>query len=148
MKRCILLLLLVGCGKPETTYQGIDPQLEPYIQELNILSRQHTGRSINVNIPVNFHPIDTSGRCRKLKQNGQESREIFINPRFFRTADHGSMLSTILHEIGHCVYDKPHENQSLTFRNEQIPASVMNSRGISGSQFLENLDYYLNHFHQ
>lgn len=147
MKRWMILLLLVGCAKPETTYQGVDSDLEPYIRELQALSLRHTGQSLSVNIPVNFHPIDKAGQCRKQNLNGQEAKEIFIQPNFFRSADDGSILATLLHEIGHCVYDKPHEDKFISLGGQQAPESVMNSHSVPGNVFLSNLGYYFREFY-
>ena len=55
-----------------------------------------------------------------------------------------------MHELGHSVLGRDHRNDTMTAvrpldgRERQVPASLMNLIGVTGSVYLENKNYYLN----
>lgn len=147
MKYILLLAFLVGCGGPETTYNSTDTELEPALRELEQLSQRYAGIDLDTNIPVNFGDLDTIGKCRKVSKNGKTGKEIFIDRDFYNRADHYTVLATILHEIGHCNYDRSHTTRKISLSGVRVSHSIMGEKGVPGTVFRRNMSYFWQEFY-
>lgn len=136
----LALTLTLGCGSP-TKRAEIDPALQPYVDEF---SRQF-GMTVDW-IPTKFKVLEGNwvGVC-EYSGEGEDFKAIAINidPDYWEDADEGERESLIMHEFGHCVLQRDHDDAWITMGGQRIPRSVMNSYVFSGSLYLAFKDYYM-----
>lgn len=114
---CLAVLILSACGKaPETAEatRQVDAQLESYVQ----LFESRLGSQIDFPVTVARTVGLVVGECVRMSDG---SRAIHINPYYVVNADKAKVEATVLHELGHCVLGRQHENEM----NGAAPASLM-----------------------
>jgi len=126
MKYLIMLLLITGCGKgfqdfinigePNFKKAKTDPIFTPFIQSFEA----EFNRRVKVPIVLKTIKQGYAGVCL-VYSNGY--REIRINKDSWDYYNHEQKEQLVYHELGHCVFNKDHDN---TLR-ENCPNSIMRS---------------------
>lgn len=149
MKRIAGLLILtsfVSCGKiGDVLYKNDEPErksthadFKPYIQALE----KDLGE-IRVPIVYGNAAADENwvGLCTKWRRSSY--REITIDRDYWNKSSDLARYQLLLHEIGHCKFDRDH-NEAY---NGNCPESVMKSYMFSSSElercFDPEFDYYV-----
>ena len=147
-----LSLIFTSCGKdllgddfiydPESRrkFDKTNPELESYVTYVQNKVQDYRRQSINLkSIPVNFSNFDgnTIGVCRSY---GSGVKEILIDERWWSFATECDKYVLILHEFGHCFWNRPHTNET---KDNGYPSSIMNSSHIGGGTYCRNESYYL-----
>jgi Zn-dependent peptidase ImmA (M78 family) len=129
----ILTLFLVNCGyKSPLPFYDTHKDMEKYITYFENL----TGIPV-YGVPVNYG--NTGYYLGVCKSDGYV-KWVVINKSFFKSASDSSRLVLILHELGHCILNKGHNNQNL---NEECPYSIMNESHIGSYCFEKYESHYL-----
>lgn len=150
MKYLILILLLVSCANEQNEFQGVDPEFEPYLYELDLLSIQYTGRNIINVTPINFKPLtgERKGACI-IHRGG--AKEVYIDPDYWELIKYNrdSRLAMLLHEVGHCSYNKPHDDTKYEdYVDGSYPNSIMATRNAMNPYiFAELKEHFFKEFH-
>lgn len=137
----ILTVLMVGCGdNPQRTSQGVDPELQPFVNELNSLSLAYTGKALPLqNVAINFRKLGLHrrGECHYA------TSEIFINPQYWDAMahQHNERLAILLHEIGHCAFLRGHDSESHD-PSGPAPSTIMSEGAVSEYHFKINQKEY------
>lgn len=137
----ILLLLITACGQgPKRTSDGIDPAFDTYLTELNDSSLKLTGKEINLEfVAINFRELHYLRKAECKMATG----EIFVNEKLWQQAPHDERKAVLLHEIGHCVYFRKHDNsKNQSYMDGSFPNSIMTTTLLTGKLF----EFLGNHF--
>lgn len=142
MRLLILLTLfnLVSCGKIEDLIHKkgkppqrhtTDPHFKYYTDQLQM----------TVNTPIIFGVLDSkiAGTCTKWSSG---YREIKINREYWNKISESHRLELLAHELGHCDYNKPHNNTT----QDGCPVSVMYDTNFGDPCFSNNYNHYMNEF--
>lgn len=149
MKKIASLLILtsfVSCGELcDVKYKNNEPDMKsthsdfkPYVQTL-----QNYLGTIHAPIVYGESPQDENwvGLCTKWRQSSY--REITIDRDYWNKSSDLARYQLLLHEIGHCKFDRDH-NEAY---NGNCPESVMKSYMFSSSElercFDPEFDYYV-----
>lgn len=126
MKYLIMLLLITGCGKgfedfirmgePKFKKAKTNPVFAPFIQSFET----EFNRKVNVPIVLKTIKQDYAGVCL-VYSNGY--KEIQINKDAWDYYSYEQKEQLVYHELGHCVFNKDHDN---TLR-KNCPNSIMRS---------------------
>lgn len=126
MKYLIMLLLVTGCGKniedfikigqPKFKKAKTDPIFAPFIQSF----QDEFNRKVKVPIVLKTIEQRYAGVCL-VYSNGY--REIQINKNAWDRYSYEQKEQLIYHELGHCVFNKGHDNTT----RENCPNSIMRS---------------------
>jgi len=126
MKYLIMLLLITGCGKslqdfirigqPKFKKASTNPVFIPFIQSFEA----EFNREVNVPIVLGTIEQRYAGVCL-VYSNGY--REIRINKEFWDGYSYEQKEQLIYHELGHCVFNKGHDNTT----RDNCPHSIMRS---------------------
>lgn len=150
MRLTSLLMLgsLVGCsGAVDIFYRGDKPDRKSthvdFIPYLQVLERDLG----NIDIPVVYGSAKEGetwvGACYKWKYSSY--REIVIDTKYWISASESARYQLLLHEIGHCKYDKGHND---TYDIFSCPKSVMTTYIFSTTELFDcfdpKFDYYVN----
>ena len=129
----LIVAFQVGCGSAPVK---IDSKLQPYVDEF---SRQF-GRVVDW-VPTTFEDLegDWVGVC----ETGPDGPKVKIDPEYWDEADEGEKESLIMHEYGHCVLDRDHEDALIIKDGIKIPKSVMNTYTFSGAIYLKYKEHYM-----
>lgn len=109
MKKLLALLsltLLTSCasafGLPK-----VDEELKPYVEEFRMVIKGSPYESKMDYLTMKFSDLDddTIGQCYNIFVNVTYSS---IDMDYWRTATHESKMSTVFHELGHCVCNLGH----------------------------------------
>lgn len=143
----MVLLLLVGCGRPPTPEEVAE--FDPYFQRFEAYSVQFgraTGGDTDVRIVFGELAPGVAGLCQ---QTTFQSPKVVVNRAVWNARSVASREALIFHELGHCLLGRDHRDEMKTEvrtsdgRERSIPASLMNLRGVPGTIYFENKEYYL-----
>jgi hypothetical protein len=131
-----LILFLLGCVSP--VKKVTDPEFTEYLQKFT----KDTG--ISVNIPVTFMSSDKyAGWCKKYSSG---YKIIEIDYKYWNSSNENGKEQIIYHELGHCLLNKEHNNETMRHSKYpiEIPVSIMNSFAFGNSFFYEEYkDHYV-----
>jgi hypothetical protein len=103
--------------------------------------------SVSINFSVQFEelPEGQAGVCTKWS-NG--AKQIKIKKSYFDAVNDYQREQLIYHELGHCVLNRDHNNNLITFVSDagNWPASIMRSVAFSTTEadvYKTNRSYYL-----
>lgn len=131
-----LIFVLASCGV--NIHKGTNPAFQSYLTQFE------TDYHVNLkNYPVNFKDLSgsTVGSCIRYS-NGY--REVVVDPVLFMELSENEKLVMIYHELGHCVFNRPHDNMFFIHNGKSIPRSIMYEYVLSDSQYVDNEIYYKN----
>lgn len=121
---------------PPLQIRVVDPVLEPLVK------RFEEEFKVRVFFPVRFYSaLDNAvGSCTSWV-NG--ARLVRIDSKRFETLNDTQKEQVMYHELGHCLFNLPHNDRRVTFSNvsDDWPASIMNSMAFDP---IEALVYKLN----
>ncbi len=149
MKILLLLTLtlnLVGCGKNllkdlfdhDTPYNGTRHTTDPiFIDYLDQLDMSH-----HTPIIFNARGEGIAGTCTKW----DNYRVIEIDREYWDTRGDTYRLELLAHELGHCDYNLPHNNDTFLDNTLTCPESVMMGINFGGSCWTNNFDHYMSIF--
>jgi hypothetical protein len=133
--RILILLLFISCApKNPMPFNETHEDMWPYINYFEELTKQY------VFIPVNYG--DTGNYLGVCRVKGLY-RWVIINKFFFDTMSEESRLVLILHELGHCVLNKKHDDRLLS---DGCAYSIMNTYHIGSYCYNLHTDHYLKEF--
>lgn len=141
----VFTLIFIGCKEiPSVQNQGIDRELIPYVRELNEMSVFYVGRDL----PLDGFTI----RFKKLAYEDKAvchtfSKEIFINPTHWNPFDPDAQeyerLALLLHQMGHCLFNKMDDPDPFNPDIEDRPKSIMTPEAIDEDYFKNNMEHYI-----
>jgi hypothetical protein len=162
MYKLLILLILFFCNSCAVSllkkHKGIDPAFEPYISEIIENSQGSLTRKSLENLTMGFEVMEDPeiGQCNKF------TLEIGIAKTYWAGATEESRLSTVMHEIGHCILNKYHTDVKHEFWHDLpmdlgfidtsgrlydfCPASIMHPYDISWYCFVRHKKYYMDEF--
>ncbi len=139
----LLSTLLLGCGSvslrdmiyeddDSTTIHTTNPVFHKYLDKLPIRTKT----------PVIFKTKkgNTAAVCA-IRTDGY--REIQVDPRYWSKYGDSDRLELLAHEIGHCDYDLPHNNNKM---GNGCPLSVMHDTVFGDPCFSDYFDFYMTEF--
>lgn len=129
-----LVFILSACGV--NTHKGTNPEFVKYLNQFT----SDYGIKLN-NYPVNFGDLkgSTVGECIKYS-NGY--REIVIDAVLFPQLSENEKLVMIYHELGHCVFNRPHDDTFIVDNRVTVPRSIMYQYILFDSQYIGREAYY------
>lgn len=148
MRILIVCLLLNSCTiirfKPK--YEGINPEIKPYVEEFVHASKGKITKSHIENLSMELVNMRSDNYFKRSvgicwwTLNG--NREIEINSSSWRWRTDKSRMSLIFHELGHCVYHRVHSMDipSPTKWYENL-WNFINGKLVDIG-FFENYEYY------
>jgi hypothetical protein len=142
---------LVSCGKvSDILYKDGEPERKvthsdfvPYLKALE----KDLGK---VGVPIVYGKAKEDERwvgvCYKWR--GSSYREIAIDSKYWAGASESARYQLLLHEIGHCKYDRGHDDSYSQLDQLICPNSVMTTYVFSSEDLFDcfdpNFDYYVN----
>ena len=130
MRGLFIVLILAGCGS------GLTGPNKDYGQDT-------TGMRT---ISIRFDTLNPSedGRCEK----SPFQKQILVSERFWKSATEDRRRILILHEMGHCLYNKDHDSERVQEDGDKtlIPRSIMFPSTLSDADFSRHLSYYLSQY--
>jgi hypothetical protein len=141
----LILTSFVSCSKiNDVFYRHDNPDrksthadFKPYLQVLEA----DVG---NVHIPVIYgNAADNEnwvGKCTKWTRSSY--REITIDRDYWSKASDSAKYQLLLHEIGHCKFDRGHEDS----HSDSCPVSIMRSWVFSQSELFHCFDVKFNYY--
>lgn len=119
----ILSLLLIGCAPyyvDPRGIRGIDPSFE---YEVRLFESLYGQRIKDPAIGFGNLPLPQVGRCAMYSTGHWE---ITVDKTYWSRVSKEARLGLVLHELGHCVLKRPHDNNVvITQGNYQVPKSLM-----------------------
>lgn len=135
MKRVLIginFLFLIGCGQYDPRpFTNTHKDMIPFINYFTQLT------SVQVDIPINYG--NTGEKLGVCSVNGQY-KWITINEKWFKSHSDEDKLVLVLHELGHCVLNKPHVDG---YMRDGCALSIMNTYHIGSYCFLLHEEFYL-----
>lgn len=131
-----LALLATACGKGVETAAEYDETFAPYVEEFNQAAADR-GLSIRVtslSIEFGAHERPVVASCRE-KEFG--IRSIIVDPDFWSSAPEIAKRRIMLHELGHCILNRDHDD---ALSEHGYPKSIMASRNGGARIFSEDLE--------
>jgi hypothetical protein len=139
MRYILVFLLAVSCGKKTIIDEGVLPEntasaLESSQLEEALTKIQHDFDSLGVKVDVHSIPYNVStldqnraGVC-VYDHNGKAKgiaidHSVFEGFDFPRTDDLAHLYQVLLHEIGHCIFYRPHDDEWLKVPGKKIKVS-------------------------
>lgn len=132
----ILSLLMTACGqsnlksvkrrvsrmlkspvKRQRIYDGIDSS---FAVQANFFEQRFQRQ---ITVPINFG--DTGDSLAVCQEYSSGEKEIFVNEKSWNQMTQASRLALILHELGHCMFNRKHNDTELQYIGN-IPVSIMN----------------------
>lgn len=126
MEKCFLLLIalsLSGCG-PTIPNLTIDPSFQSQADEWNATYPSNPIGNIGINFEtaVNESAIgEIVGECTDYGIYGK----ITVLQSFWLSADSGTRLELVFHELGHCVFHLKHNCNMTMVDSMNAPSSIM-----------------------
>src|ERR1700677_2429893 len=115
------MLLLTQCAQPNEggMIYGVDPTFQPYYDSFNAYY------NLNTSVPIGFaaQTKPVVGECR-IYDDGY--RQIEIDPTYWSQTDDAGKMTLVLHELGHCVFNRTHNREDTYDSNgDECPFSIM-----------------------
>lgn len=141
MGRLILLcsLLLIGCSPYQVdprSFRGIESDLVYYV---NIFESLYGNSITDPSVSFSNLPFPQVGLC-KLYSTGYW--EVVVDKTYWKTASHESRMGLILHELGHCVLKRGHDDSIITDGADQVPKSLMYPYNFYNKSYTFMWNYY------
>lgn len=153
MNKAILLIVLglvsTSCGPlaPSTvkTKRTVDTDLEPYVQ----MFEKEYGKEIDFSVSLNEISEGSEdgstyvGICRKWTTG---RREVEIDVNFYYDATENQLKQAVMHELGHCVLDREHDDTIWYVDGLKLKRSVMSTYVFSkwaADKFVYYYDNYI-----
>lgn len=140
----ILLLLLTGCDEREPIYKitprsvKIDPAFQPYVDQY----LRAKGAPLKYpEIQIRFANINDSAYAYCSYGN----RTILVNNYSWEGLSEINRLEVIVHELGHCDLDRPHDDDEDENGN---PVSIMKAKGFVVASMDDMPAFYNELFHR
>ena len=90
--------------------------------------------------------VDEDHKVAAYCMSGPTYNYIIVDPAFWKAANKYGKETTILHELGHCVLDRDHIEETMPnpyFPKTEIPVSIMYPMNIGNNHYYEmNRKYY------
>jgi hypothetical protein len=137
-----VLLILLSCNlllfktKTSSKFSGVDPQIEPYVNEWFDLATLY-GLKFNNEVTIGFDTINVSNVVAECEY-GLGFREITVDPTYWNNMDFTDRMAVLFHELNHCYcneghqfgkkhteYDKDGNNPPEGFFSDSCPKSFM-----------------------
>lgn len=133
-----LLLAVTACGK-----HSVDPAFTTYVESFTEAAKAQ-GKDVNVDESINFGAVsgqDTAGNCDK---GFLKSASIIIDKSTWDQASDSTKTMLIWHELGHCVLNRDHKNDTEidAVSGIKLPASIMNAKLPLDQYFTSRKDEY------
>lgn len=134
----IALLSLCACG------HHIDPQLAPYVQTFEAAARD-AGVDVSTNhLIVDFGEVsDDDSRLAVCQDGFLKTPHVVVRRDLWDQASETLRTVVVLHEMGHCLGGRRHEDAEIEIDGEVIPTSIMSSGGVPDGDFDRHRDHYL-----
>lgn len=150
----LICFLTIACGNADDYVQRVGrpnyyiPKTREVVSELEVyVQKFESYHGKKITFPVRFNKLEGKavGICYSWS-DGQ--RLVEIDKEFFNRSTSDAIEQVVLHEMGHCVLDKGHEDRTTTFVDEtkQYPKSIMRSYAFNEEELLvykKYLDYYI-----
>lgn len=144
-------------------FKGIDSKADPYVQWWLMLAKDH-GLKFDGMVTVGFNTIRDNKIVAQC-QYGDGFREITIDPTYWSHFTRVSRMTTIFHELGHCLCNRVHDYGNGTeygkgdeskkdparkdgFFSDGCPISVMYPIIVEDRCFLSHYTDYVNEIFQ
>lgn len=135
-----MLIATLGCATESKITYHVDPELEPYVWVFEQVYQQKA--EFNV---VLVRSADNMAWCQRT------SRTIGVDLEFFMRATDEQIEEVILHEFGHCQFNRRHNDEIFPYsdgannRMAFCPVSIMTSKVLASSNhcYREFREYYL-----
>lgn len=117
-------------GDPRSSYI-IDAHFIQYVVEFE----EEWGMQVNTPISFSYLPKNLLGVCSRWEKDGQVLWDILIDKETFlehEVLDPYLAKVTIFHELGHCEFQRYHDNRFSLDNGERIPYSIMNGSLLKG----------------
>lgn len=137
----LLSVLLASCGR------GVEGQVidhgpfEKYVQKFSAYSQQY-GRVATLQdsqVVIRFGDVGGSKRTGICRHSVLSLNEIILDENKWKHLSESSREALLLHEFGHCVMNREHNDEKERGR----PKSLMNSILVDGSTFETYKETYL-----
>lgn len=123
---------------------SFNPEFTPYVAKFKEDSLKYGRKDLqDFSIPIEFATLSNKdeeyqvvGLCRYIPF----MRAIFIDERFWRTSSETMREIVLYHELGHCVLDKDHDEETDLLG---IPKHLMYPSVLSSRNYEAKKDYYL-----
>lgn len=130
------LILTYGCGPGLDVQNKVEEEVKEHLQKFNIVY----GMNVDITIKYNTLPKGIVAYC--LTYTFQPNH-IEIDGDTFKKYDHYAREDVVFHELGHCVFNRNHDDSEITLKGEKIPTSIMYPHVFGSAYYYkENLDYY------
>lgn len=135
----LLVFLLFGCAGHQVTN---DPVFDNYKRLFEHYAQQE-GRNIAAEIPVMFGEMPNEKVVGFCKRN--TNPYIVINKDYWDNTSETSKVVLLLHEFGHCLLNKEHDNRRL---GDGCPVSIMHYAVVTRNCFNKYKESYLEEYFQ
>jgi len=140
----ICLLLLAACGREPTAEET--STFAPYFERFEAYSRQF-GRetSSDAKVKIYFGAL-RPGEIGVCEQNFLQSPRVTVSRASWNLRGDDGREALIFHELGHCLLGRDHLDTFSAggqYRRGNIPASLMNTSGVSSTLYANFHDYYI-----
>lgn len=152
----VYLLFIASCGRtplddlivkkddPPYDKNTTDETFRPYIDTLEM--RTNT----IVKTPIIFKDDmenTIAGRCTKWKRGTTTTyKEITINRKYWNAVSELSRQQLVDHEVGHCDFNRKHNDEMTQFDGNTCKASIMHSFAFRGSADEFCLENYIDEY--
>ena len=158
MVKYLTCLILVGCGHgqevsdfvfkakipgedPTATSRlpaVIDDEFKPFVGTVEGIT------GIKVAIRIQFDKLDSDTRIGVCFSWSDGNREVYVDKTTWPTLSTLGKEQLILHELGHCILNRPHVDQLINIGSyKQIPKSIMHPYHFGNNFFYDsNHSYY------
>lgn len=129
-----LFVLVLSCGKQQANSivlpgnQASGAEADLLSEALDIIQGEFDAQNVSVNIrSLPYHVSDLrpelAGYCMYKKGNPVGivlNKHIFHNWIVETDADYGVLYNVLLHEIGHCYFDRAHDNSEFAIAGHEM----------------------------
>jgi hypothetical protein len=107
-----------------------DEELKPYVEYI----QNYYGDILYGSYYFKDIPDKVIGLC-----NHYDPKTITVDPEAWQQLSSGQKWALMLHEMGHCMLDKDHNDLKLL---DQCPASIMNTYLVTTDCYTRHMEYY------
>ena len=139
----LILIFTVACGMDEQNpYKGmgIDDRLLDHVETFESITDRE------VNIPIVVEDISDSSTLGSCIVYPDGSKAVVVDEVIFNTPEDDytqyELEVIILHELGHCILNKKHNNKRVIFEEMSIAKSMMNSQVVYIHHYINYREYY------
>ncbi len=141
MNKLILSLFFLttcGCSNMVPFSYHINPDFMPYVKVFESIS------GIPVHIDIMYSDLTAKGWAGECAKYSSGYREILIDRATWNLLGSPGKEEEILHELGHCILNRDHDNFFTVIGTDTIPESIMYFQVFGDwNYYTDNRDYYL-----